>query len=110
VHHEHEESKNQRGITEKGVVTSMRPKKTKTDSEEASEENDVRKVREIQDVATEPSDEGQLHEEHQEAEGNEADTKSPDAVEHWQNLPRDDRRFVDQGVRRRRRRRPENDH
>src|SRR5947209_5722136 len=57
----------------------MRTQESEADPEKACQENEVREVRQIDDVGAGPSNQGQLNEEHQEAEREHPDSKLPNA-------------------------------
>jgi hypothetical protein len=49
-------------------MSTIGSEESKSDAEEAGEQNEVREIGKVQDVRTGPSNQGELEEEHQEAE------------------------------------------
>jgi hypothetical protein len=68
---------NQRRESDRGepkeITGTIGSEESETDAEEAGEQNEVREIGKVQDVRADPSNQGELEEEHQKAERDQPD-------------------------------------
>ena len=77
VHEQHERAEGQRGEAQQAERGTAGPQEPQTDAQERAEQHDVREEREVDHAATEPADQRQLHEQHQEGEDDQPDAQRP---------------------------------